>query len=231
MIQSLNGDSIMSHFPSSHLINEFISGKSEALTGQRLSKIKFKSTEKSPRKYPNVCVSVPYIQKDDIEQNMPSLVDHIRAMLENAQDGIIRSLFESSDGTLTQVQDSEISIASCINYLEAESQGSRLTKELINAWFDDNCKDYLYIIIGQKLKYPMDNECTPEQDATIGKHLNGYRDLFASLAGGKTILQDNQIKSLGNVLGLIEDTEIGDKLKSRLSAMANKPKIEELLEL
>lgn len=221
----------MSHFPSTHLINEFISGKSEALTGQRLAKVKFKSTEKSPRKYPNVCVSVPYIQKDDIVQNMDSLMDHIRAMLEQAQDGIIRSLFESSDGTLTQVNDSEISIASCINYLEAESQGSRLTKELIGAWFEDNCRDYLYIIIGQKLKYPMDQECTPEQDATIGKHLNGYRDLFGSLAGGKTILQDNQIRSLNNILGLIEDTEIGDKLKARLIAMQNKPKIEELLEL
>jgi hypothetical protein len=228
---TLSGDSKMSHFPSTHLITEYISGKSEALTGQRLAKVKFKHTEKSPRKYPNQCVSVPFIQADDIQANIPALMDHIRAMLESAQDGIVRSLFESSDGTLTQVNDAEISIAACINYLEAESTGSRLTKELINGWFDLSVKDYLFVIIGEKLKYSMDSDLTPEQDATIGKHLNGYRDLFASLAGGKTILQEKQIKSLGNVLELIDSDEIGEKLKNRLNAMLNKPKIEELLEL
>lgn len=221
----------MSHFPSTHLINEYITGKSEALTGQRLAKIKFKHTEKSPRKYPNQCVSIPFIASEDIQANIPALMDHIRAMLESAQDGIIRGLFESSDGMLTQVQDSDISIASCINWLEAESTGSRLTKELIAGWFDLSVKDYLYVIIGEKLKYDMDGELTSEQDATIGKHLNGYRDLFASLAGGKTILQDKQIKSLSNVLELVDADEIGEKLKARLSAMQNKPKIEELLEL
>ena len=221
----------MSHFPSTHLLTEFVSGKSTALTGQRLSKIKFKSTEKSPRKYPNVCVSVPFIQAEAITQNMPGLIDHVRAMLESAQDGIVRSLYESSDGTLTQVSDSELSIASCINFLEAEAQGSRLTKEIISGWFDSSVRDYLYIIIGEKLKYSMDSELTPEQDATITKHLNGYRGLYESLAGGKTILQPSQITSLRKVLELVDTDEIGSKLGARLSQMENKPKIEELLEL
>lgn len=221
----------MSHFPSSHLINEFISGKSEALTGQRLAKVKFKTTEKSPRKYPNVCVSVPFIGKESIIESMVDLVPVVRAMLESAQDGIVRSLFESSDGMLSQIQDSEISIAACISYLEAETQGSRLTKEVIGAWFESNVKEYLYVIISEKLKYSTEEEHTPEQTATVNRHLNGYRGLYESLAGGKTILQENQIKSLSKVLELIDTEEVGTKLAGRLQGMLNKPKIEELLEL
>ena len=225
-------DSKMSHFPSSHLVTKFISGQSEALTGQRLAKVKYKTTAKQTAKFPNICASVPFLSASDIMAYDAQLIPHIRTLLESAQDGILRSLYESSDGTLSQVQDSEISIPECIKYLEAESQGSRLTKEVISAWFDSSVKDYLFVIIGEKLRYNMDDgELTPEQDATINRHLNGYRGLYESLAGGKTILQPTQISSLNKVLELIDSSEIGDKLKNRLEGMMNKPKIEELLEL
>ena len=221
----------MSHFPASHLVTKFVSGQSEALTGQRLAKVKYKTTAKQTAKYPNICASIPFIKGEDIMNYEGELIPHIRTLLESAQDGILRSLYESSDGTLSQVQDSELSIPECIKYLEAESQGSRLTKEVISAWFDGNVKDYLFIIIGEKLKYSMDEELTQDQELTINRHLNGYRGLYESLAGGKTILQPTQISSLGKVLELIDSSEIGDKLSARLKAMENKPKIEELLEL
>ena len=221
----------MSHFPSTHLVNQFVSGVSEALTGQRLAKVKYKTTAKQAAKFPNVCVSVPFIESSAITESISKLMPYIKGMLETAQDGVIRSLYESSDGMLTGVQDSEISIDACIGWLEAESQGSRLTKELISAWFEANVKDYLYVIIADKIGYGSDTEHTPEQEATIGRHINGYRGLYESLAGGKTVLQENQIKSLGKVLELIDTDEIGTKLQGRLVGMMNKPKIEELLEL
>lgn len=222
----------MSHFPASHLVTKFESGKSEALTGQRLAKVKYKTTAKQVAKFPNICASVPFISASDIMAYDAQLIPHIRALLETAQDGILRSLYESSDGTLSQVQDSELSIPECIKYLEAESQGSRLTKEIISAWFDSSVKDYLFVIIGEKLRYDMESgSITTEQELTINKHLNGYRGLYESLAGGKTILQPVQISSLNKVLELIDSSEIGDKLKNRLDGMLNKPKIEELLEL
>lgn len=221
----------MSHFPTAHLVNKFIAGQSQSLTGQRLAKIGYKSSPKSPAKFPSVCVSVPTIDRDDMLGNIEALVPHIRNMLAAAQDGIIRSLYESSGGTLTQVNDSEIGVQECIGFLNAEASGGRLTKEIIEAWFGSSVFDYLFVIIGEKLRYDMEEELTLEQEATIKKHVNGYRDLFSSLAGGKTILQNNQITSLGKVLELVDDTEIGDKLKGRLAQMVNKPKIEELLEL
>jgi hypothetical protein len=70
-----------------------------------------------------------------------------------------------------------------------------------------------------------------EQDATITRHVNGYKGLYSSLAGGKTMLQDNQINSLRKVLELIDSDDTSVKLLARLNAMQNKPKMEELLEL
>ena len=221
----------MSHFPSTHLVNQFISGQSEALTGQRLAKIKYKTTAKQAAKFPNICVSVPFIQNEIISGNISKLMPYIKGMLEAAQDGVIRSLYESSDGMLTGVSDTDIGLDACISYMDAEAQGSRLTKELISAWFDSSVKDYLYVIIAEKLKYGTDDAHTPEQEATIGRHINGYRGLYESLAGGKTVLQDAQIKSLGKVLELIDSDDISVKLAGRLVAMQNKPKLEELLEL
>lgn len=221
----------MSHFPSTHLVNQFVSGQSEALTGQRLAKIKYKTTAKQAAKFPNICVSIPFIENEVITGNITKLLPYIKGMLENAQDGVIRSLYESSDGMLTGVTDTDIGLDACISYMDAEAQGSRLTKELISAWFETSVKDYLYVIIAEKLKYGTDTEHTPEQEATIGRHINGYRGLYESLAGGKTVLQDAQIRSLGKVLELIDSDDISVKLSSRLVAMMNKPKIEELLEL
>lgn len=219
----------MSNFSTSHLVTRFDSKKSQALSGQRLAKVGYKTTAKTPAKFPSVCASVPFLAQDAIAENIPALMGHIRTMLENAQDGVLRSLYESSGGLLSQVTDSDISIAACIGFLDAESQGSRLTKEFIEAWFADSVQEYLVAIIAEKLGY--DGELTPEQDATIIRHVNGYKGLYASLAGGKTMLQDNQINSLRKVLELVDSDDTSVKLLARLNAMQNKPKIEELLEL
>lgn len=219
----------MSHFPSTHLVTPFDSAKSQALTGQRLAKIRYKTTAKQAAKFPSVCVSVPPLDDSEIMENLPALKVHIRAMLEAAQDGVIRSLYEVSDGKLSSVQDSDISVLACIGFLNTESEGGRLTKDMIDAWFDSNLAEYVTALIVEKLSYGED--LTPEQEHTIGRHVKGYKDMYSALAGGKTIYQANQIASLRRVLGLVDQDEIGTKLEARLSGMLSKPKMEELLEL
>ena len=219
----------MSHFPSTHLVTAFDSAKSQALTGQRLAKIRYKTTAKQVAKFPSVCASVPPLADSEIMDNLPALKVHIRAMLEAAQDGVIRSLYEVSDGKLTSVQDSDISVSACIGYLNAESEGGRLTKETIDAWFDSNLGEYVTALIVEKLGYS--DDLTPEQEHTIGRHVKGYKDMYSALAGGKTIYQPNQIASLRRVLGLVDSSEVGEKLEARLVGMLSKPKMEELLEL
>ena len=96
-------------------------------------------------------------------------------MVENAQDGVIRSLYESSDGSLSAVSDADISIDAIIGFLEAESTGGRLTKEFIEAWFATSVHDALYVVIADKLHY--DGLLTPEQECTVEKHINGYKGI------------------------------------------------------
>lgn len=222
----------MSHFPSTHLVTPFDSAKSQALSGQRLAKIRYKTTAKQAAKFPSVCASVPPLADSEIMDNLPALKVHIRAMLEAAQDGVIRSLYEVSDGKLSSVQDSDISVLACIGFLNAESEGGRLTKETIEAWFDSNLAEYVQALICEKLGYGSDGDnLTPEQEHTIGRHVKGYKDMYSALAGGKTIYQANQIASLRRVLGLVDSSEVGEKLEARLQGMLSKPKMEDLLEL
>lgn len=219
----------MSHFPSTHLVTAFDSAKSQALSGQRLAKIRYKTTAKQAAKFPSVCVSVPPLDDAEIMDNLPALKVHIRAMLEAAQDGVIRSLYEVSEGKLSSVQDQDISVLACIGYLNAESEGGRLTKETIDAWFEGNLAEYVTALIVEKLSYGED--LTPEQEHTVSRHVKGYKDMYSALAGGKTIYQPNQIASLRRVLGLVDSSEVGEKLEARLIGMLSKPKMEDLLEL
>ena len=219
----------MSHFPSTHMVTAFDSAKSQALSGQRLAKIRYKTTAKQAAKFPSVCVSVPPLADAEIMDNLPALKMHIRAMLEAAQDGVIRSLYEVSDGKLSSVQDQDISVTACIGFLNAESEGGRLTKETIEAWFDASLGEYVTALIVEKLSYG--DDLTPEQEHTVSRHVRGYKDMYSALAGGKTIYQPNQIASLRRVLALVDSSEVGEKLEARLQSMLSKPKMEDLLEL
>ena len=211
-----------------HTVNPFVAGKSAPMSEQRLAKVGYKSTAKNPAKYPSICVSVPPINAWS-EQQAETLKPFIRAMLENAQDGIIRSLYESSDGTLSAVSDDDISVDSCIAFMVAENEGGRLTSAMLEQWFDTQMLDNLTVVIAEKLGFDLS---TPEQLVTIGKHTNSYRALISSLAGGKTMLATPQIQGLKRALEVVSvEDEISGKLKARLVAMENKPKMAELLEL
>lgn len=220
----------MSNVSNVHDVVPFVAGKTNALSGQRLAKVGYKNTEKNPAKFPSVAVSVPQISPDSITENLTALLPYIGTMLENVQDSVIRSLYENKDGKLTQILDSDISVQACIAYLESEAAGDRLKKEHIESWFDRVCKDNTFTLIAEKLGYTND-ELTPEQVATVEKHVKVYRDILSMLSGGRTVLTPVQIKSCRTVIEVSEDESgIGSKLLARLKAMES-PKVSEMLEL
>lgn len=219
----------MSNVSSTHTLNPFVAGKSEPLTGQRLAKIGYKKTKDNPNPLQSVCVSIPHIAPNWITDNVTRLMPYVANMLENAQDGIIRSLYESKGGNLNQIHDSDISIEAIIGFLEAESTGGRLTGEYLAAWFDSNLSENLTVIIADKLKFNLETE---EQIKTVERHLNGYKGLIVSLAGNKTVLQPNQIAGIRKALDIAsnEDATVS-RLRAKLDSMEKKEKIEDLLEL
>lgn len=216
----------MSHVSSVHDLKPFKAGD-KALSGQRLAKIGYKKTKNQTNPLQSVAVSVPYIAVDSITANVQRLLPHICTMLENAQDGIIRGLYESSQGALKIIQDAEISVEACIGFLEAEATGNRLTSEAVEKWFDAELADNVFAMLAQKLGFlsnEADASLTDAQELTVQKHVKIYRDVLASLAGGKTMLADKQIRGCRNALALAPDADdpMVSRLSSRLDTMERK---------
>jgi hypothetical protein len=225
----------MSQVSNRHTVVPFVAGKTVAFTGQRLAKVGYKETKKNPAKFPSIAVSVPVIETVN-DPEFSDALQHgrfdaiIREALQNAQDGIIRSMYESSDGELQSVSDDDLSIAQCLAFIEAESTGGRLTKEAIERWFDSELADNLAVMIADKLKF---SDLTPENQAVIDKHVGVYKQVLSMLAGGKTFLADPQIRGCRVAIALAsEDDDMSKKLVSRLDAMENSRKqVVELLDL
>ena len=217
----------MSLISNRHSVVPFVSGESKAFENQRLAKITYKPRGKNAAKFPSVCVSVPQVNPQDIQDNIKRLLPHIGTMLENAQDGVIRSMYESSDGQLKEVADSDISIDSVIAFLEAEATGSRLTADKIKEWFKADVAENLTVMLAEKLGF---SEMNDAQMETIGKHLNAYAEVFASVSGKMVSLDPNKISKLRAALALAKDdeSEVAIKITAKLDAMEAKP-MEELL--
>lgn len=223
----------MSNVSNIHSVVPFNAGD-KPLSGQRLAKVGYKSTKKNPAKYRSVAVSVPPIDKTVVSLSIDFLMPHIVSMLENAQDGLIRTLYEGADGALSQVSDEEISIPAIVGWLNAEAAGDRLTKERIESWFKAELFENLSAMIAEKLGYLSgESELTEDQEKTVEKHVKVYSDVLSMLAGGKTLLAEKQIKGCRNALALCADDSdpIAVRLNARLDAMEKKEKIEEMLEL
>ena len=196
----------MSVIADRHTVVPFVAGKTAAFQDQRLAKVGYKDrTDKNGKttkaKLPSIAVSVPKITS--IEGHLTALLPHIVSMLETTQDSIIRSLYESSEGTLSNVADSDISIGACVAFLEAEAEGDRLSKERIGKWFDSDVRENLAIYVADKLG------TENLDDARITAKCAAFRGLFALLASKNLFLQPPQIAGLRTALTFAADSDDG----------------------
>ncbi len=217
-----------------HALSLFTAGESKPAAGQRLAKVGYQKTEALTKAGevapPSVCVSVPQVDPAQITANIDRLLPYIGTMIENAQDGIVRSLYESAGHTLIAVDDADISVSACISYLAAEAAGDRLKKEVIEQWFDSEVAENLTVFLAEKLGF---TELTAENMKVVDKHVGIYRALISSLAGGKTILETKQINGCKKAIQLAASADrIAQRLTNRLIAMEQpKKKIEEFLDI
>jgi len=210
----------MSNVSTAHDMRPFTAGD-KPLTGQRLAKIGYKKTKDQPNPLPSVCVSLPHIAVSDIQDNISALMPYICNMLQDTQDKIIRQRYEDSQGSLKIVTDADVSVSACLAYLSAESEGNRLKSETIETWFDAALSDNLTAYIAEKLGF---QDFTDAQQATVAKHVKVYREVMASLAGGKTLLAEKQIKGCRTALALAADDSdpMVGRLSKRLDSMEKK---------
>ena len=225
----------MSNISNRHAVTQFIAGESKPLTGQRLVRAGYKQTEamtkRGEKAPPSVCASVPQIPVEQIQGNIAALLPHIATMLESAQDGILRSLYESSNYALQAVTDDDISVQACIAYLNAEAAGSRITPESVGAWFDQCISDNLLVFVADKLKFA---DLGEEETKTCAKHVKIWRAVMMQLAG-KVRLEKKQLENLKVALTLADCGErdpMAVRLQERIKAMeAPAKKVEEMIDL
>jgi hypothetical protein len=206
-----------------HTVVPFVSGETQAMAGQRLLKIGYKGraqkdgTTKKAR-FNSVAASVPQIDPAQIQEHMQRLIPHIGTMLENVQDSVARSLYESSGGLLGELGDDDISIPACLNFLEAEANGSRLTAERIKEWFVSELQDNLSVWSAEKFGFTDPNAAQME---TVNQQVNAYCAVFASLSGKNLSMEKSKIAKLRNALSLCADdgSEIAQKISTRLTAL------------
>jgi hypothetical protein len=211
----------MSNVSNRHNVFAFTAGKSEALTGQRLSRVGYKKTKENPNPPQSICASIPRITDEMILENVQKILPVIREALEGLQDGIMRSLYESKDCSLekfTSVSDEELSIGACAAFFSSQASGGKITKEYLEQWFKNEMGDLLTVAIAERIG------TEDAEDKRIVQALNGYRDMFSSLSGTKTLLGAGQITQIRKILELcdVSETEVGKWAVKRLDEMDTK---------
>lgn len=203
----------MSLLQQTHTFVAFDSKTSAAASGQRLAKVLYKTQRggkivENARK--SICVSVPILDAISDSQ-LQALVPHITAMLENAQDGIVKDRYEA--GAIS-VSDAELSVDSCIAFLDSDARGDRLTKEMIVSWFDGSIAEILTVALGEKMQ--LTDTASEIQLKRLEQSVNVYRDKFCSLAGGRTSFSVEIASKLHKVL------ELGDTADAMLVRFKNR---------
>jgi hypothetical protein len=231
---------VMSIVSNVHALVPFTSGKSEPFTGQRLAKVTCKQTDKmtkaGKKALPSVCASVPFLPLEQVKEHTEALLPHLVSLLQDTQDGIIRSLYEGSKGARKDVRQEEIDIPACVAFLNAKEAGSRLSGESIRAWFfDSSAKGFSALIIMDALKYGQDwDALTEEQQATVSKHVHKYAEGFELLAGKKVsraVFSDMAWRRMGEVLELCASGEdqdaFAERLQERMAVVAKEVPVSE----
>ena len=198
-----------------HSVVAFDPKKSKPFTGQRLSKVSYKtiSDKTNPLygiKRESKCVSIPLVSAEEVRNNMVALTPHIVEFLMGVQDKIVREAVDN--GSLNIAMES-ISIGACIGYLEENNESGRLTKESVSAWFNEQIQDNLAMVLMEKLG--VSETPTANESAQVMKVIDTFRDKVSGLAGGKTSYEVKLCESLKKCLVL---APAGDVLATRFIA-------------
>ncbi len=175
-----------------------LTAKSKPFTGQRLSKVIAKAAKEalgegwikkdsgfySPNLTESLCVSVPMIPASEVVPHIENLIPHIIGMLEDAQNGIIGELRKETGAS--EIANEAISIARCIEYMDAVSKGNRVTGEYLVQWFKDTYSLQAAEFIALACKFDSDAAAwTPDQVQVIETKSNVLASMFAGFASGK----------------------------------------------
>lgn len=181
--------------------------------GFRLAKAIYKTPRDGSEKKQSICVSIPVVT-DLTSEQLKSCEGILIERIKEIQDSIVKERYENGSD---YVSESQISIESCLEFWNAESQGNRLTKEIIIEWFSNDLNDSLLLALADKLG--ISNSPSEVETSRLEKMLKAYSDSFAALAGGKTSFPPEKAKNLLKAIDFASDSAIKEKLIARLEKM------------
>ena len=160
-----------------------------------------------------------YITEDLVIGKMNELASIVVDYLQAEEDKLIKSYHVA--GALT-VKESDLTIESIVEAIEASGVSQRLNKEKIEAWFSAEIEDSLVSLFATKLDIDLSEDAiTEEVTEKLLIAVTAYKTKFCSLASGKTHYRDSDVDSLVQVLEATgaDDTFIGGRFKVRLLKM------------
>lgn len=198
------------------------------ITGTRIVKCLYqKSTKTGEKLRDNSYVRVPtkHLTEEYIVSKIADLSPYVLTWLQGLEDSMIKK--SHAKGSLS-VYTPSLSLDKIVDMLEESEAGARLNKEKIEAWFTE----YLEISLADKfaLKLGINESSTDEELMRLELVLNAYKAKFASLAGGKAFIKEEDCIAMIAVISSVEEAReslLGRRFISRLEGM--KTKTDELL--
>lgn len=213
----------MSHIDlnNNHSVVEYVAGVTKPLSNQRLSVLFWKTDKETGVKKDSKCVSIDYLKPENLTPAyLEFLTPHILDMLASVQNKIIREAVENGASTILGV---DISVAACIEYLNAESldgnsgTSQRLTSEYLAQWYDEVLDASVLLAVSDKLG--IGEEPTGEQSAKVEAIGKKYKETICKLSSGSFKLPPDYAALVKKVIGF---APAGDNIAAKLVARLDK---------
>lgn len=204
----------MSNVSTTHNVTSHITGQTKPLFGQRLSVVAYKTDKKTGVKPESKSVSIPKFEIAPLMVRVTEIQDSILELAYKAQDAIVRELVEFGKSF---VQDTEIGIDAIIAYLNDSSESGRLTRKVLDNWFDMNVSEMLQVALADKLG--LSNTPTLQESNKVDLLVASYKDKLAALSGGNTSYSP---KVATQLLRALEVASVEDSIASKLVAKLTK---------
>lgn len=188
------------------------------IEGCRAVKCLYKASKDGKKENENSFVLIPTAHLTDelVAARIDELAPYLTGYLQGVEDTDIKAQHKKN---ASRIYTEYLSLDKIIEALEASEAGTRLNAEKIEKWFTDNLADSLILAFATKLG--IEGEPTEEQIAKIEQVVNAYNKKFQSLAGGRTVLKENDCKAMVIAIRAADadSTVLGRRFIARLEGM------------
>jgi len=175
------------------------------IAGTRIVKCLYRADNTTGLESSYCRIPTAHLSSSKIADKANDLSEHVANWLESVEDKQIKAAH--GKGQLN-IFTTGLSIDSLIAYLEETTEGGRLTKEKIAAWFNVSFEAPLSEIVANKLGVSL-LEANENQLVNIQRVVNAYKSKFELFASPKASIKTEDMEAMRkaiNLCGLLDDS-------------------------